>query len=166
MSDRGNTIFMIYNIKIAQSERDYDQAKELVLAYVDWLNIDLSYQQFDQELEQFQQTYGPPEGGMMLAIKKQEAVGCVAIRYLEPNVSELKRMYILDHHRGYGLGRMLLSNAIQLAKELGYHKMRLDTLPSMTSAMYLYKEAGFYPIPAYRFNPDPKTIFMELSLLD
>lgn len=156
---------MSFEVRSAQSDRDYHQARQLVLAYVEWLNIDLSYQQFDQELEQFRQTYGPPNGGMVLAYQEQNAVGCVAVRFLEPQVAELKRMYLLEQFRARGLGRLLLLEALQIAKKLGYHKIRLDTLPTMPAAVHLYREAGFYTIAPYRFNPNPATIFMERDLL-
>lgn len=155
---------MSFLIKKAQSAADYETAKKLVLAYVEWLGIDLSYQQFDRELTQFQQTYGSPQGSMILAFFNDKPVGCIAVRYLEPGISELKRMYILEESRGQGLGRLLLVEALQVAKAIGYKKIRLDTLPTMPAAVHLYESIGFYLIAPYRYNPNPETLFMELDL--
>lgn len=153
-----------FEIKKAQTAQDYHRAKELVLAYAAWLNIDLSYQQFDEELAHFEQSYGPPLGGILLLKVEDKTIGCVGIRPLEGNIAELKRMFIQAEYRGKGLGKALLTEAIKLAQSLRYHKIRLDTLPSMTSAVRLYYLLGFYKIPPYRFNPNPDTIFLEMVI--
>lgn len=155
---------MSFFVKRAITEQDYHQAQNLVLAYVKWLNIDLSYQQFEQELVDFKNQYGPPTGGMLLLMTHNKPVGCLAIRHLEHKIGELKRMFILENYRGKGQGRILLLRAIELARQLSYHKIRLDTLPTMRSAVHLYRSFGFCEIAPYRFNPHPDTIYMELNL--
>lgn len=58
----------------------------------------------------------------------------------------------------------LAASIVQIAKESGYSKIRLDTLPTMQAAQKVYALLGFVPIPAYVFNPVEGTQFLELDL--
>ena len=154
----------MYKFTIARSEQDFLQAKDLFLAYADWLGIELNYQNFERELEELPLQYGPPEGCLILLYSEKEAIGCVGVRRNEAQIAELKRMYILETYQGKGLGRQLLERAIEEARQLGYTSIRLDTFPTMKGANYLYESFGFIDIPAYRYNPFPETRFMELDI--
>ena len=151
-------------IIIAEAATDYGAAKELFEEYAAWLGIDLCFQKFDEELLQLREMYGPPAGAILLYKEEDNFGGCVAIRDKGNNIAELKRMYIKPEYRGQGMGKVLLDKALALSKELGYKKIRLDTLSQMTTAIQLYRNAGFYNIEAYYFNPEPAAVFFEKEL--
>ena len=143
----------------------YKAAAKLIQAYATQLNVDLSFQNFDQELKELTIQYARPKGILYLAYDQdQNPVGCFGIRAFENNICELKRMYLKASVRGMGIGKLLLTKAIKAGKELGYNTMRLDTLPSMQSAIGLYQKMGFYEIPPYRFNPIAGTKYFEIQL--
>jgi ribosomal protein S18 acetylase RimI-like enzyme len=73
-------------------------------------------------------------------------------------------MYVLPEYRRYKIGIKLLNIALETATTLGYNFIRLDTLPSMTPAINLYRSVGFYDIPPYRFNPIEGAVYMEKKL--
>lgn len=139
-------------------------ARDLFREYGASLGIDLSFQEFDRELRELPGDYAPPRGAILLALDAEEAVGCVAVRDLGEGACEMKRLFVRPSHRGTGLGRTLADAVLATARSLGYGRMRLDTLPSMGSAMALYALLGFREIPPYRFNPVPGARFMEIDL--
>jgi len=110
--------------------------------------------------------YREPEGGLVLVrdIRTGEFAGCAGIRKLDNGIAELKRMYVREGHRGKGLGQQLLDRAVDLARELKYERIRLDTLPSMKAAIRLYRKNGFREIQPYRYNPDKTALFFEMEL--
>ena len=151
-------------IIIADTDTEYTVAKELFEEYAAWLGIDLCFQKFNEELLQLRQMYGLPSGAILLYKDENRFGGCVAIRHKGNEIAELKRMYIQPPYRGLGIGKSLLEKALALSKKLGYKKIRLDTLSSMTTAIQLYRTAGFYNIEAYYFNPEPEAVFFEKEL--
>ena len=143
---------------------EFLQAKELILEYVQWLGIDLSFQNFDQEIDTLQVTYGEPNGGLFLAIRNDKAVGVAGIKRFDESECELKRMLVQPGSRGSGIGKLLLIRCIDIAKKLNYVTIKLDTADFMKSAIKLYTDNGFVEIPAYRFNPYEEARYFELAL--
>lgn len=148
----------------AKTPDHFQQGRTLFLAYADSLNFDLCFQNFEEELEQLEQIYGPPNGVLLLVANADRALGCVAVRELSEGNCEMKRMYIDPAGRGLGLGRKLADAAIAFAREKGYKRILLDTLETMTAALYLYKALGFTEIPPYYHNPHENTVYLALSL--
>ena len=154
----------MFKIITVHTETEYAAASALFKEYAEWLNIDLSFQNFEEELLQLKEMYSEPTGGIFLLQQGEEFIGCVAIRKKGEGIAELKRMYIQPDIRKAGAGTMLLEKALTAAKELGYQIIRLDTLATMTPAINLYKKHGFYEIDPYYFNPETNAIFFERKL--
>jgi putative acetyltransferase len=158
---------MEYAFMKATESSEFDAAKELFIEYGKTLDFDLCFQNFDYELNELNFMYNEPDGGLIL-IKESltgNYVGCAGIRKIEDRISELKRMFIQECHRHKGLGEQLLTQSINLARDLGYKKIRLDTVAKMASAIKLYRAKGFKEIDAYTYNPRSDVIFFELELL-
>lgn len=146
------------------SSDDYIKAKEIVAAYVEWLDIDLSFQDYDNEMKNFKVIYGPPYGAFYIACDNQSVLGGVGLRQYSRGVGELKRLYVRSDHKGKGIGAKLVAMTISEARHLGYKRLILDTLPEMDSAQKLYAQMGFKPTHAYRANPVVGTKYMQLAL--
>jgi putative acetyltransferase len=124
---------------------------------------------FEREIASLPGSYAPPGGKLLLAMQEsaansEEAIGCIALRGLRPGVCEMKRLYVRPAFRGSGAGRELIRSLIGDARSIGYQRMLLDTLPSMTEAHKLYRRLGFREIPSYQKNPIPGALFFELTL--
>jgi GNAT superfamily N-acetyltransferase len=132
--------------------------------YRTWLGIDLGFQDFEEELTSLPGKYGRPRGRLWLAMMGGEAAGCAAIRPFGENDCEMKRLYVRPAHRGKGVGKKLATTAVEVAKQLGYRRMLLDTLDSMTDATRLYRSLGFLETEAYTFNPFPNALYFALDL--
>lgn len=150
--------------KTAASEKEFGDGKTLFQLYSNSLEIDLSFQDFANELSMIDQQYHRPTGALLLAYSADVAIGCAGIRALNKNVAELKRMFVLPAFRKFKIGKTLLQLSLNTAKQLGYISIRLDTLPSMKQAQELYRALGFYEIEPYRYNPVEGTVFMEQLL--
>lgn len=149
----------------AESPEQIAQARELFLEYANSLGFSLCFQSFDQELASLPGDYAPPEGRLLLAAINGDPAGCVALHNLEADICEMKRLYVRPQYRGKGLGRELAEKIIAEARQLGYKKLRLDTVePVMKAAVAMYRQLGFRDIQPYRQNPIEGALYMELQL--
>ena len=141
------------------------QARELYLEYAQSLGFSLCFQNFDHELAGLPGDYGPPDGRLLLAEHEGQLAGCVALHKLESYVCEMKRLYLRPQFRGKGLGRALADRIIAEARQIGYRRMRLDTVePVMKDAVAMYRKLGFKEIAPYCANPIAGALYMELEL--
>jgi putative acetyltransferase len=148
----------------AQSEEQWRHARQLIEQYAASLDLDLSFQNLQHELEHLAGEYSPPTGAFLLAADQAQYLGCVGLRQFAAGVGEIKRLYALPAARGQHIGRLLAESIVKIARQRGYARLLLDTLPSMTRAQSLYTSLGFKPTTAYRFNPVPGAVYMELTL--
>lgn len=132
---------------------DYAAGRALIEEYAATLGVDLCFQNLADELANLPRIYGPPQGSLLLARIDGAWGGCVAVRSHDPDTCEMKRLYVRPPCRGTGLGRHLAESVIRVARRLGYSRMVLDTLPSMTAAQSLYESLGFREIAGYYPNP-------------
>lgn len=151
-------------IQQARSDEEIAQARELFLEYAAWLGADLSFQEFERELEGLPGAYAPPRGRLLLAVEDGRLAGCGALRPLEESIAELKRMFVRPPFRGRRIGRELARALLDQAAAIGYQRVRLDTMEPMREAIALYRSLGFKEIEPYCYNPLPGAMFMELAL--
>ena len=148
----------------ATTDDQYQAARDLFLQYADSLGFDLEFQGFSRELAELPGDYEPPAGCILLAAIDDGYAGCVALRPLENDICEMKRLFVIPAYQGRGIGKALAKAVIAQARLAGYQKMRLDTIESMQAAQGLYFSLGFKTIEAYCHNPLENPSFMELDL--
>lgn len=148
----------------ADGPDDVGSARELFEEYQTALGVDLGFQRFAAEVAGLPGDYAPPRGRLLLARVDGELAGCIALRPLDDDECEMKRLYVRPSYRATGLGRLLAERLIDEARAIGYRRMCLDTLPSMERAQRLYASLGFHEIPPYRFNPVDGTRYLGLDL--
>jgi len=146
----------------ATTAADVAEVRRLFIEYADSLGYELCFQGFDREIDQLPAVYGPPCGRMLLARVDGEVAGGVALRRLDDATCEMKRLFVRPSHRGLGLGRRLAVALVAAGRELGYARLRLDTLPAMTAARRLYADLGFREIEPYYENPIAGARYLEL----
>lgn len=149
----------------ANTQEDIDQARALFEEYAAGLGISLCFQNFNRELANLPGDYAPPDGRLLLATEDDQLAGCIALRKLGDGVCEMKRLFIRPAYRRKGLGRVLVNSLIDEARQLGYTRMRLDTLTGrMDQAIALYRSIGFVEIGPYYENPIEDAKYMQLEL--
>lgn len=106
--------------------------------------------------------FQPPDGRLLLV--GEVGIGC--LRSIGEEIGEIKRMYVHPDARGTGLGRRLLTGLLEAAEEIGYRRVRLDSVRFMEAAHSLYRSAGFEEIAPYEQSEIPPEfwdhwVFME-----
>jgi ribosomal protein S18 acetylase RimI-like enzyme len=161
-----------FNIIKVRSQEDLTAIKALFIAYTSWLDIDLTFQDYQSELASLPGKYAPPTGELLLIRQARdgEPLGCIAVRPLSAQVTlrtcEIKRLYVLPAARGMGVGGQLVAEIMRIAKELGYAEAKLDTLPRMQSAIKTYEKFGFVACEKYYDTPLEGTKFLKAILGD
>ncbi|NTX01700.1 MULTISPECIES: GNAT family N-acetyltransferase [Myxococcus] len=153
-------------IEPARFPADVSLVQTLWREYAEGLGFDLGFQDFESELAGLPGKYAPPRGQVLLARREDRALGCVALRPLDAETCEMKRLYIRPDARGEQLGRRLADAICDEARATGYRRICLDTLPHMAAAVGLYTSMGFRPIAPYVYNPLPGALFLGRELVD
>ena len=120
----------------------------------------------DREWRDLPGAYAPPGGTLLHASIASKAAGCVGLRpFPLAGACEMKRLYVKPEYRGSGLGRDLVVAVVHRARELGYHHMRLDSIPaSMGAAVELYRQFGFVALAPCDSAATTGLLYMELQL--
>jgi putative acetyltransferase len=129
--------------------------------------LDISYQGIEEELASLPGKFAPPDGRLIMGVMAEQSIGCAALRHIDEQVCEMKRMFVLPQFRGQGIGKALARKLIEDARTIGYECMRLDTGNFLTTAIRLYESLGFERIEPYNDVPEDLrkiAIFMELRL--
>jgi GNAT superfamily N-acetyltransferase len=119
---------------------------------------------FGIELDGLPGEYTRPKGRRATANVSGRAVGCVALRPLDADACEFKRLFVRYEARGKGVAARLLSWLVEEARAEGYSRMLADTLPPMTAALHLYDKFGFKRVGPYSANPTPGAVYLEMNL--
>ncbi len=146
------------------TDMEYSQAKEIFIEYQQFLNVDLCFQSFESELSNLNIIYQEPKGIIILAKYDKQIVGSIALKPIEVNNCEIKRLYIKPAFRGKGIGKELLNLIMEFAVGSNYAKIKLDTLANLTEAISLYRNSGFIETNAYVYNPLESVIYFEKSI--
>ncbi len=156
---------MLHVKHIIEEGHELDIIRELFREYEKELNEDICFQSFEAELEDPLKKYGLPDGDLILAYWNDEIAGCIALtRMKEPGACEMKRLYVKPEFRKNKIGRILIEELLNSAKERNYEKMRLDTFEKLKAAVHLYQQYGFKNISAYYNNPLKNVVYMEKVL--
>jgi ribosomal protein S18 acetylase RimI-like enzyme len=151
----------------ARTAEDYEAALVLFDEYAAALGlqeIDLTFQRFAEERERIRDVYGPPRGGLWLGYVDDQLGGCAALRRLDDETCEMKRLYVRPAVRRHRIGRTLAAALIAAARAAKYRRLVLDTLGTMVPAQTLYRSLGFRESAAYYDNPLPDVVYFELTL--
>jgi len=150
--------------KKIETNEEIAGAKKLIIEYAQWLNLDLCFQNIDDELDSFPEKYKEPDGAFIIAKENNNIIGYVGIRKLEPGICEMKRLFVSDNNKGKGIGEKLVETIIDEAKTKKYEKIRLDTIDTMAAALNIYYKNGFYKTEPYYNNPNEGTVYLEKIL--
>jgi putative acetyltransferase len=154
----------IYIEQITQEGPQLETVKKLFAEYQKELDENLCFQSFDKELSNPLVKYGAPKGALYIARIDEKLIGCVALQSLADGSCEMKRLYVQPSYRKYGVGKLLVHTILQKATEIGYIKMKLDTLTKLVPAIKLYETFGFVHTNSYYENPLDNVVYMEKEL--
>lgn len=143
---------------------ELEEVREIFIEYAEFLQVDLCFQDFENELQTLHQVYFPPLGCIILAKEENQTLACIALKPIGEGICEMKRLYVRPQARGKALGKQLVEELIEFAKKAGYKTMKLDTISSLKAAINLYQSKGFVKTEPYVYNPLSDVLYFELTL--
>ncbi|HEX2997129.1 MAG TPA: GNAT family N-acetyltransferase [Anaerolineales bacterium] len=115
------------------------------------------------DMDEFQSTYFDNDGIFLIMTDDDQIIGTGAVRRIDSEICELKRLWLLFEYHGQRLGYQMMQELLAFARQKGYRRMRLETDQSAQNRAYeFYKRLGFYDIPRYSDNEDD--VAMEMIL--
>lgn len=147
---------------------EFDELRAILREYAQSIQVDLCFQNFEDEIATLPGEYVEPRGALLMARVNGELVGCCALRPLDnvdyPNACEMKRLYVREAFRKLGIGRQLVEAIMDCARQADYDCVLLDTLSDMESARALYQDLNFEEIPPYYHNPIEGAHYLKVQL--
>ena len=150
-------------VEVSRPE-EMEIVRTLFREYADWLQVDLCFQGFEEELATLPGIYARRNGCLYLAKVDNKVAGCIALKPLQEGACEMKRLYVRPAFRGQGIARQLVTTLFSETKRVGYTTMKLDTMRRMEAAIHLYKSLGFVETGSYCFNPEEDAVYMAKTL--
>ncbi len=137
------------------------EIRTMFIEYSNWMNYEPCFTSFQKELDNLPGKYVSPDGALLVAEINRELVGCAALEKMDDYRCEIKRVWVRDKHQGLNIGVSLINLIIDRAKEIGYKKMYLETIPKSKKAIEIYESLGFRKI-----GKKDIIIVMARSLID
>ncbi|MBI5031026.1 MAG: GNAT family N-acetyltransferase [Chloroflexi bacterium] len=167
-----------------ETEQQKLQACTLIEEYLQWINQGAQREygiQFDIDsmiaADLSDEKFNPPFGRFYLVESDGQTAGVGCLKRIDQKVAEIQRMYIRPEFRGKKIGRLLVERLIADARDIGYQKLRLESLKFLTTAHTLYRSVGFQDIDPYAGNSmrnyqvdeivtayQANAVFMEMDL--
>lgn len=154
----------MFTIRLGAFPDDVDAILAIWREFIANAPVDLSYQNNEAEFANLSGKYAKPNGCVLLAEVAGEIMGCIALRKVDNEICEMKRLYVRALARGSRIGHALVGRLIEEARSMGYRELRLDVMEKYYAARRLYRELGFTPAEPVTYNPVPGAEFLGLRL--
>ena len=151
-------------ILAAETREQLDTVRRLFEEYWNAFGFTPCFQNFGEEVMHLPGAYAAPDGRLGLAVADGEIAGCIALRRLDAQRAEMKRLYVRPEFRGRQIGRALVDWILSEARAAGYREIVCDTMPVMQTALEMYDQLGFERIDAYSGSPTPGAVYLRLAL--
>jgi len=125
----------------------------------------LALQNYEEELAHLEMKYGRPAGRLYLLYCGSEVAGTIALRRIDGEHCEMKRLYVRPAFRGRGFAELLVRHLLCDAVQAGYRQILLDTFPFLTGAIALYQKLGFREVPSYNGTPMENLVYLARNLV-
>ncbi|MEZ5659884.1 MAG: GNAT family N-acetyltransferase [Burkholderiaceae bacterium] len=151
-------------LRAASFPAERDAVAALMHEYVRSVSVSLEFQSPQAEFAALPGQYAPPAGCLLVAVVDGALAGCGALRRIDADTCEMKRLYVRPDARGLGLGGRLVQGLLDEARAIGYQRICLDVLPEFAAAQKIYDAFGFQDCEPVSFNPVPGARFLGRDL--